>query len=272
MAVIELTGAAARRVGVAVGVVFVAVALLPKALAVVLAIPGPVVAAYLAVLQATLFVVGMKVIVQDGLDYRKGLIVGLSFWVGVGFQNGAIFPEFAQAFAGGLLRNGVTAGGLMALLMTFFMEMTKPRRGRMETRFDLSALPKIREFLVAFASRCGWDGAMAERLEAVGEETLLTLLGQDEADEEKAQRRLLLMARKEGAGAVLEFVAATGEDNLQDRMALLGEQVGEIPIERDVSLRLLRHLASSVRHEQYHDTDIVTVHVDAPEKIPGGQS
>ena len=272
VAVIELTGAAARRVGVAVGVVFVAVALLPKALAVVLAIPGPVVAAYLAVLQATLFVVGMKVIVQDGIDYRKGLIVGMSFWVGVGFQNGAIFPEFAQAFAGGLLRNGVTAGGLIALLMTFFMEMTKPRRGRMETRFGLSALPKIREFLVAFASRGGWDGAMAERLEAVGEETLLTLLGQDEADEEKEQRRLLLMARKEGAGAVLEFVAATGEDNLQDRMALLGEQVGEIPIERDVSLRLLRHLASSVRHEQYHDTDIVTVHVDAPEKIPGGQA
>jgi len=100
---------------------------------------------------------------------------------------------------------------------------------------------------------------------------LLTLLGQDEADEEKGQRRLLLMARKEGAGAVLEFVVATGEDNLQDRMALLGEQVGEIPVERDVSLRLLRHLASSVRHEQYHDTDIVTVRVDAPEKISGGQ-
>ena len=264
VAVIELTGAAARRVGVAVGVVFVAVAFLPKALAVVLAIPGPVVAAYLAVLQATLFVVGMKVIVQDGIDSRKGLIVGLSFWVGVGFQHGAIFPEFAQAFAGGLLRNGVTAGGLMALLMTFFMELTKPRRGRMETRFGLAALPEIREFLGAFVSRCGWDGAMKERLEAVGEETLLTLLGQDEADAEQAQRRLLLMARKEGAGVVLEFVAATGEDNLQDRMALLGEPVGEIPIERDVSLRLLRHLASSVRHEQYHDTDIVTVRVDAP--------
>ena len=28
-------------------------------------------------------------------------------------------------------------------------------------------------------------------------------------------------------------------------------------------LRLLRHLASSVHHQQYHDTDIVTIRVDA---------
>ena len=35
-------------------------------------------------------------------------------------------------------------------------------------------------------------------------------------------------------------------------------------MEREVSLRLLRHLASSVHHQQYHDTDIVTVRVKAP--------
>lgn len=39
-------------------------------------------------------------------------------------------------------------------------------------------------------------------------------------------------------------------------------------IEREVSLRLLRHVASSVRHQQYHDTDILTVRVEAPG--PGG--
>ena len=43
----------------------------------------------------------------------------------------------------------------------------------------------------------------------------------------------------------MEFVAASGEDNLQDRIALLGEQTGETSVEREVSLRLLRHLASS---------------------------
>ena len=34
-----------------------------------------------------LFVVGMRIVVQDGIDYRKGLVAGVAFWVGVGFQN-----------------------------------------------------------------------------------------------------------------------------------------------------------------------------------------
>ena len=39
----------------------------------------------------------------------------------------------------------------------------------------------------------------------------------------------------------------------------------ETPLEREVSLRLLRHLASSVRHQQYRDMDVVTVSVKGPE-------
>ena len=271
ISVTELTGVASRSVGIAIGVVFIALAFLPKALAVILAIPAPVVAAYATVLLAMLFVVGMKVVVHDELDYRTGLVVGVSFWAGVGFQNGAVFPEYFAEFAGGLLQNGMTAGGLVAILMTLFVELTAPRPSRIEVEFGVDALPKIREFLAGFASRGGWDKAMADRLDAAGEETLLTLMRQDEADEgrERAgegreRRRLRLTARKEGGGALLEFIAAAGTDNIQDRIALLGTGPTEVPDERELSLRLLRHIASRVHHQQYHDTDIVTVHVDAP--------
>ena len=265
VAVTGLTGAAARRVGIAAGAVFVAMAFLPKVLAAVLAIPGPVVSAYLVVLMATLFVLGMQMVVQGGIDYRKGLIAGVAFWAGVGFQYGAIFPEFTHDFAGGLLRSGVTAGGLVAILLTLFTEVTKPRPRRIGTTCDVSALPEIRAFLAAFVSRNGWDEAMAHRLDAVAEETVLTLLERDEEGAERGRQRLLLTARKEDGRAVLEFVAAPGDGNLEDRMALLGEDAAEIPAEREVSLRLLRHLASSVRHEQYHDTEFVTVRVDVPD-------
>ena len=266
ISVTELTGVASRSVGMAIGVMFIALAFLPKALAVILAIPAPVVAAYTVVLLAMLFVVGMKVVVHDELDYRTGLVVGVSFWAGVGFQNGAIFPEYFAGFAGGLLQNGMTAGGLVAILMTLFVELTAPRPSRMEVEFGLEALPKIREFLAGFASRGGWDKAMADRLDAAGEETLLTLMRQeDEAvGEGRERRRLRLTARKEGGGALLEFIAAAGTENIQDRIALLGTGPVETPDEREISLRLLRHIASRVHHQQYHDTDIVTVHVDAP--------
>ena len=264
IAVTELTGVASRRVGVAIGIIFIVLAFLPKALAVILAIPNPVVAAYATVLLSMLFVVGMKVVVQDELDYRTGLVVGVSFWAGVGFQNGVIFPEYFAEFAGGLLQNGMTAGGLVAILMTLFVELTAPRPSRVEVELGTEALPKIQEFLAGFASRGGWGKAMAGRLDAAAEETLLTLMRQDEEGEERVRRRMRLTARKEGGGAVLEFVAGAGNENIQDSMALLGTGPVEAPEEREISLRLLRHLASRVHHQQYHDTDIVTVRVDAP--------
>ena len=257
----ELTGVAARRVGIATGAVFIVMAFLPKVLATILAVPGPVIAAYLTVMLAALFVVGIKIIIRDGIDYRNGMIVGIAFFVGVGFQSGLIFPEYISEFAGGLLRNGMNAGGFTAILLTLFLELTKPRRSRIEMAFDISALSEIRGFLGAFASRNGWDTAMSNRLDAAAEETLLTLMPQDDAEEKHDQRHLRLMAYKEEGYAILEFVVSSGEENLQDRVTLLSEHTDEEPIEREVSLRLLRHLASSVRHQQYHETDIVTVRV-----------
>ena len=79
------------------GLVFLALAFLPKVAALLLAIPNPVVAAYLMVLMGMLFVQGMKIVVQGGIDYRKGLVVGLAFWLGVGFQNQDIFADQLSA-------------------------------------------------------------------------------------------------------------------------------------------------------------------------------
>ncbi|MDE0028008.1 MAG: purine/pyrimidine permease [Deltaproteobacteria bacterium] len=268
VSVAELTGVAARSLGVAAGVILMALAFLPKALALVVAIPAPVVAAYLIVIVAMLFVIGMKMVLQDGMDYRKGLVVGVAFWIGVGFQNGVVFPEYVAGFAGGLFRNGMTAGGLAAILMSAFMDLTEPRRRRFECELGIAALPKIREFLDNFASASGWTAAMGDRLAAAAEEALLTLMRQDEAGGEV--RRLRLVAYRQDVGAVLEFAVAPGGENLQDRMALLAEHAGDGPNESEMSLRLLRHVAAWVRHQQYHDTDILTVRVEAPPPMRDG--
>ena len=39
----------------------------------------------------------------------------------------------------------------------------------------------------------------------------------------------------------------------------------EYPNEREVSLKLLRHLATEIRHRQYHDMDFVTVRIENTE-------
>ncbi len=102
---------------------------------------------------------------------------------------------------------------------------------------------------------------MLDRLHAVSEEAMLTLLHRED-DDETDKRFLQLITRKLGGRAILEFVVAHGAENLQDTIAFLGEPATQADIEQPASLRLLRHYTSSIRHQQYHDADVVTIHVD----------
>ena len=138
----EITGIASRRVGVAIGVIIVALAFLPKVAALLMAIPAPVAAAYLAVLLGLLFVQGMRIVIQDGIDHRKAIVVGVSFWVGLGFQIKSIFPDqLGEGFFGILLGNGMTSGAIVAVIMVAFMELTAQRRRRLQVAFGMDALP-----------------------------------------------------------------------------------------------------------------------------------
>lgn len=265
ISITELTGVAARRVGVAIGASFVVMAFVPKVLALVLAIPDAVVAAYVTVLLALLFVVGMRMVIEDANDYRRSLIAGVSFWIGVGFQNGQIFGEYLDGFAGGFLENGMTTGGLTAIALTLFTEFTGSRSRRFRSELSVEELPRIRKFLSEFAGRNGWGAGMQLRLDAVAEETLLTLLDGDESAagdvDQSTKRKLRLTASKQDGRPVLEFVAAASDENLEDRLSVLASQSTELPLERDISLRMLQHHASDILHQQYHDLDIVTVHI-----------
>ena len=265
ISVTELTGVAARRVGVAIGAAFIVMAFVPKALAAVMAVPDAVVAAYATILLAMLFVTGMQIVIADATDYRKGLIAGFSFWIGVGFQNGVIFPDYLEDFAGGFLENGMTAGGLTAIVLTLFTEITQKRPQRLRCELAASSLPQIRVFSGRFADRSGWSRAMADRLDAVTEEALLTLIDVDRPAGAGEGRTLRLTASKQDGSALLEFVAAASGENIEDRLAVLDSHRVERPVERDLSLRMLQHHAASVHHQQYHEVDIVTVRVDVPD-------
>ena len=76
IALAEVTGIGARQVGVVIGVIIAVLAFLPKVAAVLIAIPSPVAAAYITVLLGLLFVQGMKIVIQDGVDHRKATVAG----------------------------------------------------------------------------------------------------------------------------------------------------------------------------------------------------
>ena len=260
VSLINLTGVAARSVGYVIGVIILGLALLPKLAAVLLTIPSPVMGIFLLIVMGLLFVEGMRTVVQDGLDHRKAMVVAIALSIGVGVENQNIFADLLGGTWGASLGNGMAVGVLATILMTSFLELTSPRRRRLEVRLDISALPKIDAFLRELASRIGWNDASAERLRAAGEEALSSLLqlGADYAAD--TAPRLILVARPGDGTVELEFLAVFQEENIEDRLAYLSEQT-EVPDESEISFRLLRHYATSVRHRKYHGVDIVTVQV-----------
>ncbi|MDE0249170.1 MAG: hypothetical protein OXO56_14740 [Gammaproteobacteria bacterium] len=262
ISIAELTGVAARRIGVSVGAVFVTFAFFPKFINLIVAIPGPVVAAYFVVIVALIFVFGMKILLQEGLDFRKGLVVGVAFWIGLAFQFDWIYPEYFQGIWAEIMGNGMTVGGFTVILLAMFEEVVGGRRSRLKTRITPGVWTEIDEFMVKFAARKGWGEEMERRLRAVGEETALILLrGDGDEDAEGPERRLLLIAGGDGHAANLEFIATIDETNIEDQLAALSE--GAPSVGEEIPLRLLRHYASSIRHQQYHDIDILTIRVES---------
>ena len=258
---VNLTGVAARRVGYSIGIIFLGLALFPKVAGALLTIPSPVMGAFLLVALAMLFVEGIQSVSRAGLNPQKALVVGLAFSVGVGLQYQNIFEGFLSDPWDKLLGNGLIVGTAVAIALTGFLELTGPRSRRMEIPLHISNLARIDAFLQEVAAKMGWDTASTERLRSAGEETLSSLLEPGDGYEVDRAPRLIIVARPEEVSVEIEFMAVFEEDNLEDRLAYLNEQ-SETVDDREVSFRLLRHYASSVRHQKFHGLDIVTVRVD----------
>ena len=272
----QTTGVAARRVGYSIGTILIVLAFLPKVSAVLSSIPGPVMAGYLIVLSAYLFVDGARTVIQSEQNRQRITVAGVCFWIGAAFQFRLFsLPESLPVWTTTLLQSGITTGGVAAIVMILYLEFTNPRRMRFQSPLDINALPELNEFISKFANRRGWDASMKERLSAVAEETLLTLspldleafMAQDDdseqgGEEAKPSRKLVVLASSDGPVATLEFIGGAGdEENMEDRLRQLQQYDSETPVEQELSLRLLRAYATSVRHQQFHGTDVITVRV-----------
>ena len=141
-----------------------------------------------------------------------------------------------------ILGNGMAAGGLAAIVMTVALDLAKPRRRRVKAMLSVESLPEIDGFVCRFVDDKGWNEASTERLRAAAEESVLSLIPDEEASKEEEARHLLLLVRGDGRGAELEFIASAVDGNLEDRLALMG-QWARRSVDREFSLRLLRHYA-----------------------------
>ena len=273
-AFIQTTGVASRRVGYFIGAILILLAFVPKASAVLSSITGPVMTGYLTLVTGTLFVDGARTVIQTEENSQKVVVAGVCFWIGAAFQFGLFeLPDLAP-WLEALFASGVTTGGFAAIVMILYLEFTNPRRMRFTSPLNVDSLPELNEFIARFARRRGWSAEMKDKLSAVAEETLLTMAPLDlelnldaeaGSEEDKGEeKQLVVVASSEGPAAILEFIGGGDEGNVEDRVRQLQQYGEEAPAEEELSLQLLRSYASSVQHQQYHDTNIITVRVDPP--------
>ena len=255
ISIADLTGVAARRVALWGGIIIALTAFMPKLPALLQVVPGPVAGAYISVFMVLLLRQGVRLVTTGGFGYERGLIVCISFWVGLGFQFGAIFPAHLPQWSRGILDNGMAAGGIVAMLLTLLVSF-KQRAQHDVLEPSVRSLPKLRAALDRAAERAGWDEGAVNRLQLAGEEAFLYLLERQEGSKPQPVR---VAVRPVDDVLQIELVSGPDDLNLEDR---LGKLDADHQIVRDVGPRILRHVAKEVKHEQFYDLDVLTVTVD----------
>ncbi len=258
---IGFTGVAAKGVGIYLGLLTMAVAPFSKFLAVLVAIPSPVVSAVYVIIFGMLFFEGAKTVFTGEMNQKKATITGVSVVLGL---SAGFFSGIVEGISSDLVGNTIVVGGIAAIGMTLLVELSSLRVRRLRVALSESSLPVFDEFLSQFADRYSWSEKGKNRLRLVGEEVMLSLLEEDGNEEAEHKRRLVASIRPESGSAELEIVVASDDaehGNIENRMAYLDEEHA-LTDDQGMSVRILRHYTSSVHHRQYYGIDIINCLVD----------
>jgi xanthine permease XanP len=260
VSVVDMTGVAAKRIGLYGGFLLLLLAFSPKVAAVLLAVPNAVVGAYIVVLLVLLFMHGVKLATEGGITYENILIVGLGFWLGVGFQQKALFYDLMPSFAQSLLSNGMTAGTVIAILLTLLFRARRGRPKRLTTEFSVGSVPKVHEFVEEIARIAGWDKPAINRLQLASEEALVVMLEKAERVE-PGERQLRIEVRQGEEMIELDLIVAPRGANIEDELPLAMQS--KAPPEEMLPFRILSSIVDDIRHQQFHGIDIVTLKVSS---------
>ena len=124
VSLIHFTGVAARRVGYAMGVILVSLAVLPKATAVFLAMSSPVMGAVVLFMTGSLFMEGLRTVSRADLHPQNMMTVGLTYAVGVGMMQNNVLVGLLQEPWDLLLGDGLTLGAVVVIGISLFMKLT----------------------------------------------------------------------------------------------------------------------------------------------------
>lgn len=263
IAVVEMTGVAARRVALLGGLMLVLLAFSPKLSALLQSVPSPVLGAFAFVILSLLFGNGLRMVTEGGLSYRNAFVVCLAFWLGMGFQHQWLFSDLLPPWSRILLDNGITAGSIVAILLMLALNIGSPRRHRRSLAGSHAALGDLHDWLQEEAVAIGWDKPAVMRLQLAAEEALLYLLERRSTGNRRRELRLSAAVQRDGDLMTVEFfMGAQTQENILDQLSGLEAQPDRSDGE-DAGLRILRGLVHNLDHQQYNEGEYLSFSVDS---------
>ncbi|MBT3381448.1 MAG: purine/pyrimidine permease [Lentisphaerae bacterium] len=121
IAIVQLTGVAARRVGILVGAGLILLSATPKLGALLSAMPAPVLGGAMIGAVATMIGIGLRIAARGLNTSTDMLVVGMSLCVGLATQSVPELFDQMPAFLQSLLKTSTCTGALCAIALNLFL-------------------------------------------------------------------------------------------------------------------------------------------------------
>jgi NCS2 family nucleobase:cation symporter-2/xanthine permease XanP len=267
ISVVDLTGVAARKVGFFCGVLILVLAFFPKVSAAILSIPTPVVGAYILVLILLLFMHGVRMVARDGLSYEKGFVVGMGFWLGMGFQHKAIFADRIPDWLAPILGNGMTSGTLVTLILVALLGLRRSHRKSVETHLTEAAMPQVEDLIgQAWSKNPNWPASAVEKLQLAGKEVLLALMEMRDRASETPTDKLHMEIVTSGETVELSVGVAPLHDDIKD---LIDASQSSKPMGMSkLPFQILGELVEDLQHYRYFGLDYISMTIRCDDSGP----
>jgi NCS2 family nucleobase:cation symporter-2/xanthine permease XanP len=213
---IEITGAASRRIGTFGAAILLALAFMPKISGIILDMPGPVIGGLLIVIASMLFHAGIGLVTMNRLGNQHGIILGLALTVGLVAESGSYFPGVVPASLAPLLENSVAVGGFTAFFLSTLAYLAPKKSVQGSFRAVPGELAGVQEMIAAGQKRLAISDQEMMRLSLCCEEVFMHMAGPDAGPGEDEERRLTLRISRTEDGIFTEAACGHKMDDINN--------------------------------------------------------
>lgn len=105
-----------------------------------------------------------------------GIVFGLALWLGIGLQNQQLFDGLVPDYLASLLNNGMTAGGIAAVFLSWLVSLKNKRQANSVQPLDRAGLAGALAFVNENARESDWRGEDLNRLALAVEEAFIYMM------------------------------------------------------------------------------------------------